>query len=229
MSALKIFGRRLREARKRANLDQAELGELLGLGRGAISMVETNRNGLTWERAVDAAKVLNVSLDFSAGLVDDPISAEDRFAKSVGHELVDYVPIHREMATAGLRMGNIASLEMGGLPFRRFRLEQLGRDPRNLRVFRVKGDSMSPALGDGGAVMVDYGQRELVDGGIYVFEVDHCLLVKRACSEGAGWRMESDNRDPAYGSIEVAGDTEIWGRVVWASQRLDNDQRGGKR
>ena len=41
-----MFGNRLAEERKRLGLSQQKLGDLLGVGRSAIGMIETGRTGL---------------------------------------------------------------------------------------------------------------------------------------------------------------------------------------
>ncbi len=217
MATTNLLGGRVKRARDRANMTQAELADCLGVRQQAISNVETNRNELKWEMIVDLAKALNVSVDYLACLTDDPISCDDRFVRSIGYEFVEYVPIQRDLAVAGINMGNLVGHEVGGLPFRRFRLEQLGIDPTNARVFRVKGDSMCPTLTDGGAILVDYAQSRLYDGGIFVFEIDDTLMVKRARYSDQ-WMMVSDNPDPAFASIPFTEEAIIWGRVVWTSR-----------
>ncbi len=46
-----MFGTRLAQERKRLELSQKELGDLLGVGRSAIAMIETDRTGLDAMRA----------------------------------------------------------------------------------------------------------------------------------------------------------------------------------
>lgn len=77
LAALDAFGKRLRFSRQDANLSQIELRERLevyGIGIGASYISEMERKGAkpTLPVAAALAKVLNISLDYLAGLTDDP-------------------------------------------------------------------------------------------------------------------------------------------------------------
>ncbi len=56
-----------------------------------ISHVEANRSSLLYDGLVKAARVLGVSIDYLAGLTDDPTPAADRdtprACPKCGHEL----------------------------------------------------------------------------------------------------------------------------------------------
>ena len=75
-----MIGERLRKARKAAGLAQVELAVAMGdrYNGQMISMVENNRSGLLMDGAVNAAKELEVSLDYLFGLTDDPTPAASR-------------------------------------------------------------------------------------------------------------------------------------------------------
>jgi hypothetical protein len=73
-----VFGTRLAEERKRLKLNQKELGDLLGVGRSAIAMIETDRAGLDGMRVASLRSAgfdvqyllfgVRQSLDFGQGL-----------------------------------------------------------------------------------------------------------------------------------------------------------------
>ena len=75
-----MIGNRLAEARKRAGLAQVELAVALGdrYNQQMISNVERERRNLRFDGAVKAANELGVSLDYLAGLTDDPTPAASR-------------------------------------------------------------------------------------------------------------------------------------------------------
>lgn len=68
----KLFAERVKEARKKAGLNQAELAERLGVGQNTVSNYEnaTGNKGSApkLETAAKIAEVLNVSLDWLVGL-----------------------------------------------------------------------------------------------------------------------------------------------------------------
>ena len=69
-----MIGQRLRECRKRAGLLQIDLAVALGdrYDHSMISQVESGHKSLRFGGAVNAARELGVSLDYLAGLTDDP-------------------------------------------------------------------------------------------------------------------------------------------------------------
>ncbi len=69
-----MIGKRLREARIAAGLTQIDLAVATGDGYGSsmISQVESDVRRPRLEGAVNAARVLGVSLDYLVGLTDDP-------------------------------------------------------------------------------------------------------------------------------------------------------------
>ena len=73
-----MLGSRLKEARLSLGLTQTDLGVAVGKTYSLIAHVEAGRKQLSWEGWVLAAKELNVSLDYLAGLTDNPLTARDR-------------------------------------------------------------------------------------------------------------------------------------------------------
>ena len=75
-----VFGSRLAEARKRAGLRQVELAVEMGedYTQSMVSHVESGRRTPQLDRAARAAQALKVSLDYLAGLTDDPTPATER-------------------------------------------------------------------------------------------------------------------------------------------------------
>lgn len=62
-----VIGSRLREARKRQNLSQEELGKLLGLSKAAISLYENEKRNPNLETIIEMIYILGVSSDYLLG------------------------------------------------------------------------------------------------------------------------------------------------------------------
>ena len=67
-----IFKDRLKQLRKQAKLQQKDLGEQLGLGANAISMMETGNRETSFEKLILLAEFFHVSTDYLLGVTDDP-------------------------------------------------------------------------------------------------------------------------------------------------------------
>lgn len=62
----------MRQLRKKAQLQQKELGEQVGLSSNAIGMMERGNRGTTIEKLVLLAEYFQVSTDYLLGITDDP-------------------------------------------------------------------------------------------------------------------------------------------------------------
>ena len=65
------------ERRRKLGIKQADLAAAIGVNQSMVSMIETGQNVPSFTRAAQAARVLRTSLDYLAGLTDDPRPAEE--------------------------------------------------------------------------------------------------------------------------------------------------------
>lgn len=73
---------------------------------------------------------------------------------------------------------------------------QKGAKPQNVKLMKVRGNSMEPVLWDGDRVAIDTGAREIVDDRVYGIVVGGMAKVKRLFRTAGGrLRIVSDNPD----------------------------------
>jgi len=104
--------------------------------------------------------------------------------------------------------------------FARAWLEKNGSLP-HLKLLRVSGDSMRPALHDNDIVLIDEAQKDIRDGKIYAIRIDSNLVVKRVAKKPGALVLISDNRelyDPFDIDLHLGPSLEIIGRVVWMAR-----------
>jgi phage repressor protein C with HTH and peptisase S24 domain len=94
--------------------------------------------------------------------------------------------------------------------------------PGKLACLNASGTSMEPTIWDGDSLVVDIGQREVIDGKVYALWYEGGERVKRLYRlPGGGLRIKSDN--PQFETIELSSDdvshVRIIGRVVHRSGR----------
>ena len=68
----KIFAQRVYELRKKRNMNQKELGEVVGLTAKSISTIESGLRSTTIEKLILLAQFFGVSTDYLLGLNDEP-------------------------------------------------------------------------------------------------------------------------------------------------------------
>ncbi|WP_234911583.1 helix-turn-helix domain-containing protein [Xanthomonas citri] len=83
-----LFPARLREARDRRGLTQAELGKEASLPSTTISHFESGSRKPSFDNLRRLTKVLGVSTDYLMGLVDSPddMAAASRIARHLGKQ-----------------------------------------------------------------------------------------------------------------------------------------------
>ena len=101
--------------------------------------------------------------------------------------------------------------------------DELGADPRDLRIMQVQGDSMMPTLNDGDTILVDMGRKRPYPPGLFVLHDGMGLVAKRVehipSSDPARLRITSDN--PSYSQYEcLAEEVNVVGRVRWYARKL---------
>jgi phage repressor protein C with HTH and peptisase S24 domain len=99
----------------------------------------------------------------------------------------------------------------------------LGIEPARLTLEIAVGESMLPTIREGDLLLVDTGDDECSEYGIYVLEVRGQLLVKRVQRKLDGTLvLISDNEayQPDTVPPELLPQVKVIGRVVWGGGRL---------
>jgi phage repressor protein C with HTH and peptisase S24 domain len=137
----------------------------------------------------------------------------------------DFVTIRQLAVGASAGNGALVSSEatLATLAFQAgFINDVASGSPDALAVIGVEGDSMLPTLADGDQIMVDTDDRHRLRDGIYVFEADGALLVKRLSISPASRRLSIRSDNDAYPSWDDCDpdSVRVIGRVVWMGRRL---------
>ena len=100
-----------------------------------------------------------------------------------------------------------------------------GADPKNLRIIRVRGDSMEPEMREGDRIVVDVSRKTPATGETFVLWDGSGIVVKKvdlAPGEGGGprrIRLVSENPDyPPY--TRLAEDVHFLAKVLWVVKRV---------
>ena len=202
-------------------MKQVDLAAAMGNGidRSMISMIETGRLLPSFARATQAALALGVSMDWVAGLTDDPTPADQRTSPVKELPGADWLiaPYARDVrAAAGAGVEPWHEAADCGVALHRAVLPAWAR-AEGLVCIRATGNSMEPDIHDGDLVVLDRMSAEPVDGQTFVLRTDDGLIVKRLRRRGAAWEITSDNR--RYGPRGVAAEDRVIGRVAWSGPR----------
>lgn len=133
----------------------------------------------------------------------------------------DVIPIRRLAFRAGAGTGSlILDDEAGTVDWPSGLLASAGIAPDKARHMVVRGDSMTPTIGDGDELIVNTGERQAVDGRIYVLTIGDEAFVKRL--RRAPGRLELISDNPLFAPVPVDPDAvvRIVGRVRWIGRQV---------
>ena len=72
------YYQRLKDIREDADLKQVEVAEILGIKQTHYSRYERGAQMMGIDKYIKLARYYNVSLDYIAGLIDEPLSLTER-------------------------------------------------------------------------------------------------------------------------------------------------------
>ena len=156
----RVFSQRMKETMLEKGIRQADLVQMTGIDKGALSSYMNGRYMPNAEKIAKIAKALGVSVDYLLGKEDPPAADLPKT-----HE----VPV----------LGKVAA----GVPISA-QVDIIGSIWTDKECFalKVKGDSMSPRIMDGDIVLVKK-QESAEDGDLVIAEIEGeatCKVLKRS-------------------------------------------------
>ena len=103
-----------------------------------------------------------------------------------------------------------------------------GAAPENVRILRVRGNSMEPEMREGDRIVVDVSRRLPATGETFVLWDGNGLVVKQVepvRDDGAGEeeppRLRLISANPGYAPYTcLAQDVHVLGKVLWVVRRV---------
>lgn len=169
--------------------------------------------------ATDAYPTYNSSDPIDTGAVGAATKLKaERGDPSISVDDFVYVPFYDVRASAGHGAFVASAGTARHYAFdREWLARQIGVSPHRLALIPISGNSMEPELHDGDMVMIDRGDIERPREGVYVFEVDDSLFVKRLFLRGDRLVIESSNADFPPREISLMRENpsfRLHGRVI---------------
>ncbi|MGP9466722.1 XRE family transcriptional regulator [Halomonas sp. TP35] len=205
------MGMRLREERVRLGFSQTELGDIAGITKNTQMLYES-------EKRIPKADYL-LALE-SVGVNTHYVLTGSRSISS-NVTLVDSsdgmasIPMYDIEAAAGAGRSFEGEPIKTTLQFPRSELTAQGLDPSQVVGVQVRGDSMDGTLADGDWVLVNRGNRDPKQEGVFLLLVSGERRIKRVQRlAGGALYLISDNElyQPEMIKPQDMGDLEILGR-----------------
>ena len=145
--------------------------------RPIISHVESGRATLHFDGLMKAARTLHVSLDYLAGLTEDPTPSEDRVPSNDSG--LRRIPLRQAMQAGGSPNDVLSSPLIGYLAFRDEWLDTHGITAERCNAIEVPDESMEPTLQSGAWILIDHQRTHRRGGEIFAVLVGDELGVRR--------------------------------------------------
>ena len=213
-----MLGQRLAQVRKRNGWTQARLASEIDerYDPSMISHVEAGRATLHFDALVKAARALDVSIDYLAGLTEDPSPADDRSRSSSSR--LQRVPLRTPTSAENGPLDIESAPIIGHLAFRHEWLKAHGMRADACSAIEVADDAMEPTLQVGAWVLLDHRRTRRQGNAIFALQIDNELSIRRAVYSDQDWLLASDN--PKVRDSEWPTSARVVGQIVWTGRAL---------
>jgi len=185
------IGNRIRAERETQGITRADLARAAGIAPTTLSDLELGLSKSTTQlhKIAQRLAVRVEWLETGKGAKSAPdANADSEYADVVGYS---------QAAGLGAGAEAVEYAETHSLKFKKTSLRRRGIHNHPLAVYYGKGDSMEPTIKDGDAILFDTSDTKVIDGGLYVIQVDGManpeFYVKRAMVLDTGVYFQSDN------------------------------------
>lgn len=226
---MKTLAERLKIAREKAGLSQAQLGEVIGLSQQSVAKIE---NGETQQprKIKEIAKALGVTQKWLQLGIEENASFSDFVVEELEDATLDpsvftSIPVlDIELSAGNGCEAEIIESIVDSFPLRRADLQKAGVNASNARIVKIWGNSLLPVLNNGDHVAVDVSQSKPIrDGDLYALRDGVLLRVKVLINmPDGGLILRSFNKDEYPDEIltfnEKRARIHVVGRVFWSSR-----------
>lgn len=216
---------RLRARAHQLGLSPAHVAEMAGVNRSFVYDIlrgRSTRPGM--DSLAEVARVLKVERDW----LIHGMGEVEGVSPYIDNPDAAFVSIAHASPRPSMGGGVVVS-EDHDTPGRAYHFRRswikgnLKASPSQLRIMHVEGDSMSPTLLSGDAVLVDMARKAPNPPGIFVLDNGMGLVAKRLehipGSDPAAVRVISDN--PLYSPYErTVDEVHIIGRIRWFAREI---------
>lgn len=199
----------IRLLRKQRKQSGQQLAEALKVSQSTISLWE---NGdIDYVTAQRIANLYNMSADeilknSSEKIFSSPISTDIKI------DMLDVA------ACCGFGVENFQENVIGcwSMPSSEYKSISISSNPENVKMLRVKGDSMNPTIKDGDWVLVDVSYLSPDSDGVFLLYLSTGLAIKRLQGTVATDEIVIKSDNPRYNDQNAKlTDVKILGKVIY--------------
>lgn len=185
-----------------------QLAKALGVSQPTISLWENGKIDNVIAQRI--ANHYNTTIDHVLGITSESYSNKDK-DENIKIEMLDAT------ACCGIGAENFQENVIGlwSMPIQEYKSISLSSNPENVKMLKVKGDSMAPTIKDGDWVLVDISCISPDSDGIFLLFLSTGLAIKRIQGTVTDEIViKSDN--PKYDNFNARlKDVKILGKIIY--------------
>ena len=217
----------------RRGISQAEFAKRVDWQQARVSELISDKRDIPGTKLYNIAKFLGVDLGkltaYNSGKNSDiPLPAHMAGVNALSESLSSFfspnpaatvsIDIISATACCGTGIENFAENTTGQwiISAEDFRAISLSSQPENIKMLKVRGDSMEPTLKDGDWVLADISRRTPESDGMYLLRLSTGLAVKRLQGSVSPDTITVKSDNPKYDAENAKlSDIAILGRIVY--------------
>lgn len=226
---METLSERLKIAREKAGLSQAQVADMVGLSQQSIAKIE--RGETQQPRKIhELAKAVGVTQKWLLLGIEENGTLSGYVVEEA--EEVDLDPsaftnipvLDIELSAENGCKAELIESTIDPFPMRRSDLQRAGVQASNARIVKIWGSSLMPILNNGGHVAIDVSQSYPIrDGDLYAIRDGVLLRVKVLINRpDGGLLLRSFNKDEYPDEVlaldERRARIHIIGRIFWSSR-----------
>lgn len=203
------------------NITNKEISEIWGMEASSFSRKKRNKSKIAYEHIKKLEDKLNIKLTFAEVLNNESLSPALEWLNNEGQKCnmpeilkIEYYPDVYLSAGYGVEVYD-ENCELVIIDEKFLTSEKGMRvNPKNCKMVKVSGNSMSPDYIHGDRVIIDESDHNLTDGQIYAFRYDGQCYMKEINRAGNKIKCISVNKDYEPFFIERDVDFKVFGRIL---------------
>ena len=185
------YGDKIRTAREKLKITQKEMAKNLGISQAYLCAIESGKMQANAKVIFGLERIFGVKTEWLAEGADDIFDKNQPVVAEKGSRYIASF------------IGEIGS----------------SVDEGKLLLFNVTSDNMEPIFLIGDEVLVDVSETQLKNFGVYLFEIESKLVLKRFI-DGEFGKLTNDKPIKKNNDIIMDSSIKCIGRAVWIIRKL---------
>lgn len=211
---------RLKSIRQLSNVSQEQFASIIGVSKKAYWNYESGKRNIPTDILLNIARLYQINTNWlftgkgrmllTENTIDD--IAKDIVDKNA--ETLEYIHINPSCGSGTICVDEpeITPITLGTELIKN--VLKIA-NPKNLKIFKASGDSMEPTIYNDDILIVDIGNKDYINGGVFIINKNNDFFCKRLqlkingnldiISDNSKYQVETIKKDNDYITLTIVG------------------------